>query len=254
MEVRDQAAVVTGGASGLGRATVYALAKSGAKVAALDVQKHQLDQVASQTGGLGIECDVSDDDSVVWALDVAQKAHGVARIIVNCAGVSGDMRFVNRSGPVDMQAYRRVFDINVMGTVSVMSKSISRMINEPVLGDDGERGVVVNTSSITAYEGQIGQAAYAASKGAVAAITLPAAREFAFWGVRVVSIAPGLFETPMSTEVPERVSASFREKPLFPKRFGKPKEFAELVIGICKNPMFNGETIRLDAGVRLEPR
>ncbi len=243
------AALVTGGASGLGRATALKLAAAGARVAALDLSAGE-----PAPGILPLVCDVADDQSVIAALDAAEAAHGTARIVVNCAGVAGSMRLVGRDGPVDMARFERVIAINLLGTVSVMTKAAARMMDAPPLAPDGERGVIVNTASITAYEGQIGQGAYVASKGAIAAMTVQAAREFAARGIRVLAIAPGLFETPMAAEVPPEVVAAITSDAIFPRRFGKPDDFADLCLSMIRNPMLNGEVIRLDAAVRLRAR
>lgn len=243
------AALVTGGASGLGLATAQALAAAGAKVAALDLRPG----VAS-AGILPVACDVSDEASVIAALDRAEAAHGVARLVVNCAGIPGSMRLVGRDGPVDMARFEQVIRVNLLGTVSMMTKAAARMMVLEPLGSDQERGVVINTASITAYEGQIGQGAYVASKGAIAAMTIQAAREFAAKGVRVLAIAPGLFHTPMAAEVPPEVMEAITSDAIFPRRFGAPEDFADLCLSMIRNPMLNGEVIRLDAGVRLRAR
>ncbi len=243
------AALVTGGASGLGLATAQALAAAGAKVAALDLRPG----VAS-AGILPVACDVSDEASVIAALDRAEAAHGVARLVVNCAGIPGSMRLVGRDGPVDMARFEQVIRVNLLGTVSMMTKAAARMMVLEPLGSDQERGVVINTASITAYEGQIGQGAYVASKGAIAAMTIQAAREFAAKGVRVLAIAPGLFHTPMAAEVPPEVVEAITSDAIFPRRFGAPEDFADLCLSMIRNPMLNGEVIRLDAGVRLRAR
>lgn len=243
------AALVTGGASGLGRATAEALAAAGARVAALD-----LEDAAPADGILPVACDVADEAAVVRALDTAEAQNGVARIVVNCAGVPGSMRLVGRDGPVDMERFEKVIRINLLGTVSVMTKAAARMMAAAPVGSDGARGVIVNTASITAFEGQLGQGAYVASKGAIAAMTLQAAREFAPYGIRVVAIAPGLFETPMASAVPPEVVEAITSDAIFPRRFGAPGEFADLCLAILRNPMLNGEVIRLDAGIRLRAR
>lgn len=254
MDMNGQATLVTGGASGLGLATARALAAAGAKVAVLDRDHEAARAAAVGFGGLGIGCDVADEASVIAALDRAEAAHGVARLLVNCAGVPGGMRLVGRDGPVDMAKFARVIQINLLGTVSVMTKAAARMMATDPQGPDGERGLVINTASITAYEGQIGQGAYVASKGAIVALTLQAAREFASKGVRVMAIAPGLFATPMAAEVPPEVVEAITNDAIFPRRFGEPSDFADLVLAICQNKMLNGEVIRLDAGVRLRAR
>ncbi|MBL9045836.1 MAG: SDR family NAD(P)-dependent oxidoreductase [Tabrizicola sp.] len=243
------AALVTGGASGLGLATAQVLAAAGARVAALDLRPG----VAS-AGVLPVACDVSDEASVIAALDRAEAAHGVARLVVSCAGIAGSMRLVGRDGPVDMARFEQVIRVNLLGTVSMMTKAAARMMALDPLGPDQERGVVVNTASITAYEGQIGQGAYVASKGAIAAMTIQAAREFAARGVRVLAIAPGLFHTPMAAEVPPEAVEAITSDAIFPRRFGEPEDFADLCLAMIRNPMLNGEVIRLDAGVRLRAR
>ncbi len=247
MQITGLAALVTGGGSGLGLATAQALARAGAKVAVLDRDVTGFD-------GLGFACDVTDDAAVMAAIVGAEAAHGTARIVVNCAGVPGGMRLVGRDGPVDMARFAQVINVNLLGTVSVMTKAAARMMTAEVLDEDGVRGIVINTASITAYEGQVGQGAYVASKGAIVALTLQAAREFAPKGVRVMAIAPGLFATPMASEVPPEVVDSITSDAIFPHRFGRPEDFAHMVLSIITNPMLNGEVIRLDAGVRLRAR
>jgi NAD(P)-dependent dehydrogenase (short-subunit alcohol dehydrogenase family) len=207
-----------------------------------------------EPGILPIACDVVDEASVIAALNLAEAAHGIARIVVNCAGIPGSMRLVGRDGPVDMARFGQVVGVNLLGTVSVMTKAACRFMTLPPLDPDGETGVIVNTASITAFEGQIGQGAYVASKGAIAAMTIQAAREFAAKGVRVLAIAPGLFQTPMAAEVPPEVIESITSDAIFPRRFGAPEDFADLCLSMIRNSMLNGEVIRLDAGVRLRAR
>lgn len=243
------AALVTGGASGLGLATARALAAAGARVGALDLRPG-----AAEPGILPITCNVADEASVTAALSMAEATHGIARVVVNCAGIPGSMRLVGRDGPVDMALFDQVIRVNLLGTVSVMTKAAARMMTLEPLGIDAERGVIVNTASITAFEGQIGQGAYVASKGAIAAMTIQAAREFAAKGVRVLAIAPGLFYTPMAAEVPPEVVEAITSDAIFPRRFGEPDDFADLCLSMIRNPMLNGEVIRLDAGVRLRAR
>jgi NAD(P)-dependent dehydrogenase (short-subunit alcohol dehydrogenase family) len=242
-------ALVTGGASGLGLATARALSAAGVRVAALDLRPGQ-----AEPGILPVACDVADEISVTAALDAAEVEQGVARIVVNCAGIPGSMRLVGRDGPVEMARFELVIRVNLLGTVSVMTKAAARMMTLDPLGPDDERGVIVNTASITAYEGQIGQGAYVASKGAIAAMTIQAAREFAARGVRVLAIAPGLFHTPMAAEVPPEVVEAITTDAIFPRRFGAPEDFADLCLSMIRNPMLNGEVIRLDAGVRLRAK
>lgn len=254
MDITGLSAIVTGGASGLGHAAARALAAGGARVTVLDLDPERVAAAAPEIGCHGIACDVTDAAAVTAALDGAEAVNGTIRIAVNCAGIPGGMRLVNRDGPVDMAAFARVIDVNLLGTVSVMTKCAARMMAAEPLNDDGERGIVINTASITAYEGQIGQGAYVASKGAIVSLTVQAAREFMPGGVRVMTIAPGLFRTPIADFLPEEVIDRLLDGRMFPNRFGDPAEFGRLVVDIAGNPMLNGEVIRLDAGVRLQAR
>lgn len=254
MHIDGLSALVTGAASGLGLATARALRAAGARVALLDRDAARVSQAADETGGVGIACDVTDAAAVTEALARASQHNGPIRINVNCAGIPGGMRLVGRDGPVDMAAFARVIDINLMGTVSVMTKCAAAMMAQEPLNADGERGIVINTGSITAVEGQIGQGAYVASKGAIASLTLQAAREFMPRGVRVMTIAPGLFKTPIADHIPQEVIDGMLDGRMFPNRFGEPAEFGRLAVDIIRNPMLNGEVIRLDAGVRLQAR
>jgi NAD(P)-dependent dehydrogenase (short-subunit alcohol dehydrogenase family) len=253
MDPKGCAAIVTGGASGLGAATAAALARAGAKVAVLDLKKDAAENVARAIGGLAFACDVTDARSVEAAITAARKTHGPARINVNCAGVWTAARTVGREGPMALEAFARVVQINLIGTFNVLRLTAAGMATaEP--GPDGERGVIVNTSSIAAFEGQIGQAAYAASKGGIASLTLPVARDLAKSGIRVVGIAPGLFATPMMFGLPEDVQKALGDSVPFPSRLGKPEEFADMVLHIVGNPMLNGVNIRLDGALRLPPK
>lgn len=254
MDVQGKAAVVTGGGSGLGAATARLLASKGAKVAVLDVNEDGIKAVAGEIGGLAIKCDVTDEASVRSALEAAKAAHGAARIVVNCAGVATGERIVGREGPSDLPRFRKVIEINLIGSYSVLNLAANDMAKEEPVTEDGERGVIINTASVAAFDGQIGQGAYSASKGGIAGLTLPAARELAKFGVRVVTIAPGLLETPMLTSMPPQVYESLVATTLFPKRLGKPEEYAALAAHICENSLINGETIRLDGSVRLAPK
>ncbi|WP_019645840.1 SDR family NAD(P)-dependent oxidoreductase [Novispirillum itersonii] len=254
MDVKGLAAVVTGGASGLGRATAEALIAAGAKVTILDVQEEKLRATAAEIGAVPAICDVTSAESVQAALAVARDANGAVRINVNCAGVVHGGRIVGKNGPMDLAGFARTIQINLVGTFNVMSQCAAEMMTQDVLNEDNERGLVVNTASIAAFDGQIGQAAYSASKGGVASLSLPAAREFAPKGIRVMCIAPGLFETPMMTGLPPDVYDSLIAKTLFPGRLGKASEYGRMVVQIAANPMLNGECIRLDGALRLEPR
>ena len=253
MRIDDQAAVVTGGASGLGLATGEMLAAAGARVALLDIDGARAAEAAARIGGLGLQCDVGDAAAAEHALAEARRAHGAAGILVNCAGIAAAKRIVGRDGPMQLSEFELVIRVNLIGTFNLMRLAAAEMVTlEP--DAEGERGVIVNTASVAAFDGQIGQSAYAASKGGIAALTLPAAREFARHGIRVMTIAPGIFETPMLRGLPEAAQASLAAAVPFPKRLGRPEEYALLVRQILDNPMLNGETIRLDGAIRLAPQ
>ncbi len=252
MRIEGEAAIVTGGASGLGLATGRALAAAGAKVALLD-RNAAVAEAAQGIGARGIPCDVSDADQATAALAAAQQAHGPARILVNCAGIVDPGRIVGRDGPLPLAHFARVIQVNLIGSFNLLRLAAAAMAElDPDAG--GERGVIVNTASVAAFDGQIGQAAYAASKGGIAALTLPAARELARFGIRVMTIAPGLFETPMMASLPAEAQRSLAAAVPFPSRLGAPSEYAALVLHILGNPMLNGETIRLDGALRLAPK
>ncbi len=253
MRLEGQAAIVTGGASGLGAATAARLARAGCRVAVLDINADAAAARAQRIGGIGIACDVADAISAETAVAAARAAHGAARILVNCAGVGTAGRIVGRDGPMPLAAFERVIRINLIGSFNLLRLAAADMGTlEPL--EDGERGVIVNTASIAAYEGQVGQAAYAASKGGVVGMTLPAARELARIGVRVMTIAPGLFHTPMVEGLPPEVQASLGASVPYPPRLGDPEEYAALVEHIASNRFLNGETIRLDGALRMAPR
>ncbi len=253
MELRDTAAIVTGGASGLGAATGAALAQAGARVTLLDLDRDRGEAHASAIGGRFGSVDVTDEAAVAAALNAAEQAHGVARTLVNCAGIAPASRVVNREGkPHALSLFRKVIEVNLVGTFNVTAAFAARLAKAPPLGEG--RGVVINTASVAAYDGQVGQAAYAASKGAVAALTLPLARDLAQHAIRVMTIAPGLFLTPMLEGLPQAVQDSLGQQAPFPGRLGQPAEYALLALAIIANPMLNGETIRLDAALRMAPR
>jgi NAD(P)-dependent dehydrogenase (short-subunit alcohol dehydrogenase family) len=253
MNPQGQAALVTGGGSGLGAATATRLAARGARVALLDVNLDAVKAVAVKIGGVAIACDVTQADATAAAIGEARAAHGPARIVVNCAGVGPAKRIVGRDGPMPLGDFERVIKINLIGTFNIMRLAAADMQGlDP--REDGERGVIVSTASVAAYEGQIGQAAYAASKGGVVALTLPAARELAQFGVRVNAIAPGIFSTPMLQALPEEVQQSLAVSVPFPKKLGLPEQYADLVLHIVENRYINGETIRLDGALRMAPR
>lgn len=253
MKIEGVAAIVTGGGSGLGAATARALAHRGAKVAVLDLNEAAARGVADEIGGAAFACDVSDAAGAEAAVAAAAGAHGAARILVNCAGIAPASRIVGRQGPMELAAFAKVIQVNLIGTFNMMRLvAAGAMTLDPLEG--GERGVVVSTASVAAYEGQIGQAAYAASKAGVVGLTLPAAREFAQAGIRVCAIAPGIFGTPMLTSMPQEVQDSLGRSVPFPARLGRPEEYADLVLAIIGNAMLNGEVIRLDGAIRMQPR
>ena len=253
MQVKGSIAIVTGAASGLGAATAEVLANAGAKLAVFDLNEDGAKATAQKLGGVGFGVDVSNAASVETAVAEVVKTMGRPSILVNCAGILQGERIVGREGPADLDAFSRVISVNLIGTFNMTRVAATAMSgNEP--GPSGERGVVINTASIAAYEGQIGQAAYAASKGGVASMTLPAARELARHGIRVVSIAPGMFGTPMVTALPDEMQEALASNIPFPKRLGDPAEYGRLALHICENQMINGETIRIDGAVRLEPK
>ena len=248
-----QAALVTGGGSGLGAATAAMLAEAGCRVAVLDRDAARAEDVAGRIGGLPLACDVTDEAGAASAVATAAARHGPARILVNCAGIGTAARIVGREGAMPLAAFERVVRVNLIGTFNLLRLAAAGMSTlEPLA--DGERGVIVNTASIAAYDGQVGQAAYAASKGGIVALTLPAARELARFGVRVMTVAPGLFATPLLAELPDEVQRSLGASIPYPARLGQPAEFAALVRTCVENPFLNGETIRLDGALRMAPR
>ena len=254
MNINGQAAIVTGGASGLGAQTARELARRGAKVAVFDRNGKGAAAVAAEIGGVGCACDITDTDSVLAALQKAREAHGPARILMNVAGIGTAKRLIGKDGtPMPLEDFRRVIEVNLIGTFNVTRLAVAEMVKLDAL-DDGERGVVVNTASVAAFDGQVGQEAYAASKGGVVSLTLPLARDLAQFGVRVVTIAPGLFLTPLMAELPQVVQDSLAASIPFPKRLGKPEEFAHLAATIVENMALNGEVIRLDGALRMAPR
>jgi NAD(P)-dependent dehydrogenase (short-subunit alcohol dehydrogenase family) len=250
MQLVDQGALVTGGASGLGRATAKALAAAGARVAILDLDGDRAAAVAAAIGGLAFAADVADEAQVARALAEAARCHGPPRLVVNCAGIGRPGRIVGRGGPLPLAAFADHVRVNLVGTFNVLRLAAAAMLAaEPLAG--GERGLVINTASVAAFEGQTGQAAYAASKGGVAALTLPAARELGRHGVRVVAIAPGVFRTPMLAPLAADAQEALARATPFPPRLGDPACFARLVIEVAGNVMLNGCTLRLDGGLRL---
>lgn len=253
MIIDGMPAIVTGAASGLGEGTARALAAKGAKVAVLDMNLDGAKAVADDIGGIALVCDVSSAESAEAAVAKAREAHGPCAINVNCAGIAPAAKIVGRDGPMALDAFRKVIEVNLIGTFNMLRLSAADMA-EREANDDGERGIVINTASVAAFEGQIGQSAYAASKGGVVGLTLPAAREFTRTGVRVNAIAPGLFGTPMLLGMPQEVQDSLTATLPFPRRFGKPEEFGALAIHMIENPVLNGECVRLDSALRMQPR
>ena len=254
MNIHGQAALVTGGASGLGAATARELARLGARVAVLDRNAEGASVVAAEIGGIGLACDITNTDSVLAALDAARAAHGPARLLMNVAGIGSAKRIVGKDGaPAPLEDFERVVRVNLIGTYNITRLAAAEMVKlEPL--EDGERGVIVNTASVAAFDGQVGQEAYSASKGGIVGMTLPLARDLAQFGIRVCTIAPGLFLTPLMAELPQAVQDSLAASIPFPKRLGKPEEFAQLAAGIIHNLSLNGEVIRLDGALRMAPR
>jgi NAD(P)-dependent dehydrogenase (short-subunit alcohol dehydrogenase family) len=252
MNVHGHAAIVTGGASGLGAATARALAARGARVTVLDRNADGARAVAEEIGGIAVTCDVTDEASVLAALTQSRDAHGALRIVIHCAGIATAGRIAGRDGPMPQATFEATVAVNLFGTFNVLRLTAHEMSQTELVGE--ERGVFVATASVAAYEGQLGQAAYAAAKGGIVALVLPAAREFARFGIRVMAIAPGFFDTPLLSALPpDAVQKLVAEIP-FPARFGKPEEFAHLALAIVENPSLNGETIRLDGALRLPPK
>jgi NAD(P)-dependent dehydrogenase (short-subunit alcohol dehydrogenase family) len=252
MQLKDVAVLITGGGSGLGAATARAMAAKGAKVSVLDVRKENADAVAAEIKGLALGADVTNEEQVKAAIAKAEAAHGTARVLVNCAGVGNAIRTVSKTGAFPLDMFTRVININLIGTFNVLRLVAERLVTAPPIGE--ERGVIINTASVAAYDGQIGQAAYSASKGGVVGLTLPVARDLASMFIRVNTIAPGLFLTPLLMGLPEEARKSLGQQVPHPARLGDPSEYAALAVHIAENPMLNGETIRLDGAIRMAPK
>jgi len=255
MHIQGQVALVTGGGSGLGAAVAQELARQGARVAVLDVNADNAAAVAGGIDGLPLTADITDSASVEAALDATAAKFGSApRIVMNIAGIGTAKRVLNRDGtPAPMEGFERVIRVNLLGTYNVLRLAAARIAALPPL-DDNERGVMLMTASVAAYDGQVGQQAYSASKGGIVGMTLPLARDLSQFGIRVVTIAPGLFSTPLMKELPDEVQASLAQSIPFPKRLGKPEEFASLAAHVVTNTHLNGEVIRLDGALRMAPR
>lgn len=253
MDIQGIAAIVTGGASGLGAATAEFLAARGARVGIVDVNPAAAEAMAARIGGLALPGDVASEEAMAAALAKARAAHGPCRVLVNCAGIGTAKRVVGRDGPMPLAEFERVIRVNLVGSFNMLRLAGAEMSTlEPMA--DGERGVIISTASVAAFEGQVGQAAYSASKGGIAAMTLPIAREFAGFGVRVLTIAPGLFLTPMMRTLPDEVQKSLGDSIPFPRRLGGAEEYASLVGHMIENRFLNGEIVRLDGALRLPPR
>jgi len=254
MQIEGQAAIVTGAGSGLGAAVARELACLGARAAVLDIDHAKAGAVAAEIGGVALACDITESASLSAALDVAERVHGPARIVMNVAGSGSARRIIGRDGtPAPLEDFERVVRVNLIGTYNVTRLCAARMAQLAPL-DDGERGVFLMTASVAAYEGQVGQEAYAASKGGIVSMTLPLARDLAQYGIRAVTIAPGLFQTPLMQTLPETVQQGLAASIPFPRRLGHPEEFAALAAHVVTNVHLNGETIRLDGALRMAPR
>ncbi len=255
MELAKTVALITGGASGLGEATARLIVQAGGKAALLDLDDKKGQALAAELGPAALYCktDVCSEEEVNAALDKAVEVFGSVTAVVNCAGIGIPAKVVGKDGPMPLNFFSKVIQVNLVGTFNVIRLAAPRMfLNEP--NQDGERGVVINTASVAAFEGQVGQSAYSASKAGIVGMTITIAREFASQGVRVMTIAPGLFDTPMLAALPENVRVSLGQQVPFPPRLGNPSEYARLAGQIIENPVLNGETIRLDGAIRMAPR
>jgi NAD(P)-dependent dehydrogenase (short-subunit alcohol dehydrogenase family) len=253
MNLKNISAIVTGGASGLGAATAKALVAAGAKVAILDLNMALAEKTAAAMGTIAIECNVTDEVSAKNAITIVKETHGPARVLVNCAGIGTPGRIVGKSGPMPLNDFSKIINVNLIGSFNMMRLVAAEMMPVESM-QDGERGVIISTASVAAYEGQIGQAAYAASKGGIVSLTLPAAREFAQFGIRVNAIAPGLFLTPLLEGLSDEAKQSLSTAIPFPKRLGAADEFAKLVLHIIDNNYINGEVIRIDGALRMQAK
>lgn len=253
MKLQGAGAIVTGGASGLGRAVAELFAREGATVAVFDLNAEAASETARDIGGIAVAGDVADEDDAARAVDEVVEAAGNLRVLINCAGIGPAARIVGREGPLPLGDFEKAIRVNLIGTFNMLRLAAARMsLQEPV--EDGERGVIVNTASVAAFDGQIGQAAYAASKGGIVSMGLPAARELARFGIRVNTIAPGIFMTPLLKGLPEEAQQSLGAAIPFPSRLGDPAEFADLARFMVENRYLNGEVVRLDGGIRMAPK
>jgi len=252
MQLDNVAVVITGGGSGLGAATARAMAARGARVAVLDISKENAEAVAAEVKGAALVADVTDENAVKQALESAERKHGPARVLVNCAGIGVAIRTVSKNGAFPLEAFTRVINVNLIGSFNVLRLMAARLVTCEPIGE--ERGVIINTASVAAFDGQIGQAAYSASKGGIVGMTLPIARDLAQNLIRVNTIAPGLFLTPLLMGLSEEARRSLGAQVPHPARLGDPQEYAALAVHVVENPMLNGETIRLDGAIRMAPR
>jgi NAD(P)-dependent dehydrogenase (short-subunit alcohol dehydrogenase family) len=252
MEIEGTIAIVTGGASGMGAETANYLSKKGSQVAILDLDLEAAKTLAKRIKGLAVRCNVADEDEAEAALKQVEETMGTPQVLINCAGIVSAQRIVGKEGPMPLSEFQKVITVNLVGTFNMLRLTAARMAMGKPIGLDNERGIIINTASIAAYEGQIGQAAYSASKGGVCALTLPAARELARFNIRVMTIAPGLIHTPLLGDLSDKVQKDLATHIPYPLRLGRPLEFAHLAAHIIENPYLNGEVIRLDAGLRMQ--
>jgi len=255
MQLDGAVAFITGGASGLGEATLRQIVVGGGRAVFVDLNDERGQAIASDLGDAVhyVRADVSREDEVQAAIDTAVDAFGTIHIVVNCAGIGGPKRTLGRDGPMPLEHFSRIITVNLIGSFNVI-RLAAAVVTENEPNSNGERGVVINTASVAAYDGQIGQAAYSASKGGIVGMTLPIAREFSRFGIRVMTIAPGIFDTPMLAALPEKARESLGQQVPFPSRLGQPSEYARLAQHIIENPMLNGEVIRLDGAIRMAPQ
>ncbi|MCW2686989.1 MAG: 3-hydroxyacyl-CoA dehydrogenase [Mycobacterium sp.] len=252
MQLKDVAVLITGGGSGLGAATARAMAAKGAKIGVLDQSKENAEKVAAEVKGIALHADVTDEEQVKAAIAKAEAINGIARVLMNCAGIGGSQRIVGKDGVYPLAKFVRIINVNLIGTFNVLRLFAERLVTAEPIGE--ERGVIINTASVAAFDGQIGQAAYSASKGGVVGMTLPIARDLSRSLIRVVTIAPGLFKTPLLGSLPEEAQKSLGAQVPHPARLGDPDEYGALAVHIVENPMLNGEVIRLDGAIRMAPR
>jgi 3-hydroxyacyl-CoA dehydrogenase / 3-hydroxy-2-methylbutyryl-CoA dehydrogenase len=253
MNLADKSAIITGGASGLGAATAAALHQAGVKVALWDLNADKGEALAAELGGIFCSVDVTDEATIAAALEKTVGAHGAPSILINCAGIAIGEKTIGKNGPHRLESFKKVLDINLTGTFNC-TRLVAVEMEKGEPGEDGERGVIINTASVAAFEGQIGQAAYAASKAGIAGMTLPVARDLMNIGIRVNTIAPGIFWTPMMAGMDQKVQDALAAMVPFPKRLGRPEEYASLALEICRNTMINGAVFRIDGAIRMQPR